>query len=280
MAVKRTGLGKGLGALLSVQEEIEQADSGVLEISLDDIRPNPHQPRSDFNPDDLDELRQSILEHGLIQPVIVKQVAGGYELIAGERRFRAAKLAKLKKIPAILRDISPEDQAKLALVENLQRQDLNPIEEALGYERLLEDYALTQQELSKSLAKSRTHITNTLRLLNLPDSVLEAIKQGRLTAGHGRAILSFPEERQAEVAQQAIDHGWSVRLLEALAKKPASEPKSKPKYEVDPHLTDLELKLTDAFGTKVTLKPGKKKHIMEVTFYKQEDLQKILDKLL
>lgn len=280
MAVKRTGLGKGLGALLSVQEEIEQADAGVLEISLDDIRPNPHQPRTDFNPDDLDELRQSIIEHGLIQPVIVKQVERGYELIAGERRFRAAKLAKLKKIPAILRDISPEDQAKLALVENLQRQDLNPIEEALGYERLLEDYALTQQELSKSLGKSRTHITNTLRLLNLPDSVLEAIKQGRLSAGHGRAILSFPEERQAEVAQQAIDHGWSVRLLEALAKKPVSEPKSKPKYEVDPHLTDLELKLTDAFGTKVTLKPGKKKHIMEVTFYKQEDLQKILDKLL
>ena len=280
MAVKRTGLGKGLGALLSVQEEIEQADSGVLEISLDDIRPNPHQPRTDFNPDDLDELRQSIIEHGLIQPVIVKQVEGGYELIAGERRFRAAKLAKLKKIPAIVREITPEDQAKLALVENLQRQDLNPIEEALGYERLLEEHALTQQELSKSLGKSRTHITNTLRLLNLPDSVLNAIKQGHLSAGHGRAILSFPEDRQAEVAQQAIDHGWSVRLLEALAKKPVAEPKSKPKYVDDPHLTDLELKLTDAFGTKVTLKPGKKKHIMEVTFYKQEDLQKILDKLL
>lgn len=280
MAAKRTGLGKGLGALLSVQEEIEQAESGVLEISLDDIRPNPHQPRIDFNPDDLDDLRQSILEHGLIQPVIVKQVDRGYELIAGERRFRAAKLAKLKKIPAIVREITEEDQAKLALVENLQRQDLNAIEEALGYEKLLDSYALTHQELSKSLGKSRTYLTNSLRLLNLPESVIKAVREGKLTAGHGRAILSFPEERQAEIAEQAIEHSWSVRLLEELAKRPVKEVKPKAEAPIDLHLTDLELKLTEAFGTKVSLKPGKKKHIMEVTFYNQEDLQKILKKLL
>ncbi|NMB02948.1 MAG: ParB/RepB/Spo0J family partition protein, partial [Tissierellia bacterium] len=193
MAEKRSGLGKGLGALLSVREEIEQANSGVSEILLDDIRPNPHQPRTDFNSDDLDELKQSILEHGLIQPIIVKQVDRGYELIAGERRYRAAKLAKLKNIPAIVREISEEDQAKLALVENLQRQDLNPIEEALGYEKLLESYALTQQELSKSLEKSRSHITNSMRLLSLPEKVISAIRKGELTAGHGRAILMFPE---------------------------------------------------------------------------------------
>ncbi len=280
MAEKRSGLGKGLGALLSVREEIEQANSGVSEILLDDIRPNPHQPRTDFNSDDLDELKQSILEHGLIQPIIVKQVDRGYELIAGERRYRAAKLAKLKNIPAIVREISEEDQAKLALVENLQRQDLNPIEEALGYEKLLESYALTQQELSKSLGKSRSHITNSMRLLSLPEKVISAIRKGELTAGHGRAILMFPETRQEDIAKQAIDHAWSVRFLENLSKKPLRETKPVIKQETDPHLNDLEQKLTEAFGSKVILKPGKKKHIMEVTFYNDEDLQKILNKLL
>lgn len=280
MAEKRSGLGKGLGALLSVREEIEQANSGVSEILLDDIRPNPHQPRTDFNSDDLDELKQSILEHGLIQPIIVKQVDRGYELIAGERRYRAAKLAKLKNIPAIVREISEEDQAKLALVENLQRQDLNPIEEALGYEKLLESYALTQQELSKSLGKSRSHITNSMRLLSLPEKVISAIRKGELTAGHGRAILMFPETRQEDIAKQAIDHAWSVRFLETLSKKPLRETKPVIKQETDPHLNDMEQKLTEAFGSKVILKPGKKKHIMEVTFYNDEDLQKILNKLL
>lgn len=280
MAEKRSGLGKGLGALLSVREEIEQANSGVSEILLDDIRPNPHQPRTDFNSDDLDELKQSILEHGLIQPIIVKQVDRGYELIAGERRYRAAKLAKLKNIPAIVREISEEDQAKLALVENLQRQDLNPIEEALGYEKLLESYALTQQELSKSLGKSRSHITNSMRLLSLPEKVISAIRKGELTAGHGRAILMFPETKQEDIAKQAIDHAWSVRFLETLSKKPLRETKPVIKQETDPHLNDMEQKLTEAFGSKVILKPGKKKHIMEVTFYNDEDLQKILNKLL
>lgn len=280
MAEKRSGLGKGLGALLSVREEIEQANSGVSEILLDDIRPNPHQPRTDFNSDDLDELKQSILEHGLIQPIIVKQVDRGYELIAGERRYRAAKLAKLKNIPAIVREISEEDQAKLALVENLQRQDLNPIEEALGYEKLLESYALTQQELSKSLGKSRSHITNSMRLLSLPEKVISAIRKGELTAGHGRAILMFPETKQEDIAKQAIDHAWSVRFLETLSKKPLRKTKPVIKQETDPHLNDMEQKLTEAFGSKVILKPGKKKHIMEVTFYNDEDLQKILNKLL
>lgn len=280
MAEKRSGLGKGLGALLSVREEIEQANSGVSEILLDDIRPNPHQPRTDFNSDDLDELKQSIMEHGLIQPIIVKQVDRGYELIAGERRYRAAKLAKLKNIPAIVREISEEDQAKLALVENLQRQDLNPIEEALGYEKLLESYALTQQELSKSLGKSRSHITNSIRLLSLPEKVISAIRKGELTAGHGRAILMFPETKQEDIAKQAIDHAWSVRFLETLSKKPLRETKPVIKQETDPHLSDMEQKLTEAFGSKVILKPGKKKHIMEVTFYNDEDLQKILNKLL
>lgn len=280
MAVKRSGLGKGLGALLSVQNEIEQADSGVLEIKLDDIRPNPHQPRMDFSSDELDDLKQSIIEHGLIQPIIVKKVAKGYEIVAGERRFRAAKLAKLKQIPAIVRDLTDEEQAKMALVENLQRQDLNSIEEALGYEKLIEAYSLTQQELSQSIGKSRTHITNSMRLLTLPEGVIKNIREGQLTAGHGRAILMFPVDRQEEVAKQAIDGDWSVRLLESLAKKPVKEPVAKVTGSVDPHLTDLELKLTEAFGTKVALKPGKKKHIMEVTFYKEEDLQKILKKLL
>lgn len=280
MAVKRTGLGKGLGALLSVQEEIEQADSGVLEVSLDDIRPNPHQPRTDFDAEELDDLKQSIQEHGLIQPVIVKKVDQGYELIAGERRYRAAKLAKLKKIPAIVREITEEEQAKLALVENLQRQDLNAIEEATGFEKLLDAYALTQQELSKSLGKSRTYVTNSLRLLSLPENALKFIREGRLSAGHGRAILMFAPDRQPEITELAVENGWSVRFLESLSKKPARDVKTKEKSQPDPHLTDLEVKLTEAFGTKVSLKPGKKKHIMEVTFYSNEDLQKILEKLL
>lgn len=282
MSVKRTGLGKGLGALLSVQEEIEQAESGVIEIPMDDIRPNPYQPRTQFDAEELEELSQSIAVHGVIQPIIVKPIDGGYEIIAGERRYRAAKIAKLKTIPAIARDISEEDQAKLALVENLQRQDLNSIEEAAGYASLLDAYALTQQELSKSVGKSRAHIANTIRLLALPEFVQKAVQTGSLTAGHGRAILMFPSERQEEVAQAAIQQGWSVRHLEELSKRPLKEPTAKEKQPVaiDPHLLDLEVRLTEAFGTKVALKPGKKKHIMEITFYKEEDLQRILDKLL
>ena len=280
MATKRTGLGKGLGALLSVQNEIEQADSGVLEIDLDNIRPNPHQPRMDFDGDELEDLKHSIQEHGLIQPIIVKSVANGYEIVAGERRFRAAKLAKLKKIPAIVREMTEEEQAKLALVENLERQDLNAIEEALGYAKLMEAHSLTQQELSQSIGKSRTHIANSIRLLGLSELVVKNIREGKLSAGHGRAILMFDKDRQEDIAKQAIAGDWSVRMLEQMAKKPPREVKPNVKVQSDPHLTDLELRLTEAFGTKVALKPGKKKHIMEVTFYKEEDLQKILKKLL
>lgn len=280
MAVKRGGLGKGLEALLSVQNEIEEETKSSVEISLDDIRPNPHQPRVQFDEQELEELKNSIVEFGLIQPVIVRKVDKGYELIAGERRYRACKLAKMKKIPAIIREISSEDQAKMALVENLQRKDLNVVEEAKGYQKLIDQYSLTQKELSDSIGKSRTYVTNTLRLLTLPEETIEMLASGKLSAGHGKALLMFDESRQNSMAKHAFEKGLSVRTLETLSKSKAIPFQEKERADKDPHVLEIEQRLTEQLGTKVTIKSGKSKSTLEITFYKDSDLNKILKKLL
>lgn len=280
MAVKRGGLGKGLEALLSVQNQIEEEHKSSTEISLDDIRPNPHQPRIQFDEQELEELKNSILEFGLIQPVIVRKVDKGYELVAGERRYRACKMAKMKKIPAIIREINDEEQAKMALVENLQRKDLNVVEEATGYQKLIDQYSLTQKELSDSIGKSRTYVTNTLRLLGLPSEVIEMLANGKLSAGHGKALLMFDESKQSTMAKLTIDKGLSVRTLEALVKSKTVDFRTKGKSEKDLHVIELEQRLTEQLGTKVTIKPGKIKSTLEITFYKDTDLNKILKKLL
>ncbi|WP_459129493.1 ParB/RepB/Spo0J family partition protein [Guggenheimella bovis] len=276
---KRTGLGKGLGSLLSVQTEQIPENSGVVEIDLDNIRPNTTQPRTYFDEEGLEELKNSILEHGVIQPILVKQVENGYEIIAGERRYRASKLANQKTIPAIVRDYDELTKAKVALVENLQRVDLNIIEEARGYQTLIEDFALTQQELATTIGKSRVAVTNTLRLLELPATVINQIEEGLLTAGHGRAILSGKPEYYEELANIAITKKLSVRDLEKLAKTYKEGTKRRlPKK--NPLVESLEREISEKLGTKVELKMGKKKSTMEISFYSEDDLQRIINKLI
>lgn len=274
---KRGGLGRGLDGLLGVQTDA--LEDRVQMLSLDELRPNPWQPRRVFDEEALEELKESIIEHGVIQPILVKKVQDGYEIIAGERRYRAAMMAKIKEIPAIVREVSEEDQAKIALIENLQRKNLNSVEEAQGFNRLLEEYELTQQELSQTIGKSRVHVTNSLRLLQLPEEVLQMISQDQLSAGHGRALLMFDESKQIAMAKMASSKGLSVRVLESMAKKSHKDTKVIEKKK-DLFIEDVERRLTDALGTKVTLKKSRNKHIIEITYYSAEELNEFLDQLL
>ena len=272
---KKGGLGKGLEALLSTS----LGDEGlrVELLSLDHIRPNPSQPRKDFDQERLQTLAQSIKEHGVLQPIVVRRVPGGYEIVAGERRYRASREAGLREIPSIIKDIDVPLQAKLAMVENLQREDLNSVEEAMGYAKLQEEHGLNQGELAELVGKSRVHVTNTLRLLGLSPEILNFIKEEKLTAGHGRAILMFPEEKRNSIAELAIEKTLSVRSLEGMsrAKRPI-----KPKASKDPHIKDMEDKLSRSLGTKVTISQGKKNGTLEISFYNKEDLEMLIKKLL
>ena len=274
---KKGGLGKGLEALLTTSPQKDALR--VESLPLDEIKPNPAQPRKDFDEDRLLALTQSIEDHGVLQPIVVRRVAGGYEIVAGERRYRASRQAGLKEIPAIVRDLEEITQAKLAMVENLQREDLNIVEEAQGYEALLEEYGLTQQELSDQVGKSRVHISNSIRLLGLSPSILNQLEKGELSAGHGRALLMFPEERREKIAELAIKEGLSVRALESMSKRtrPVDGIPNPPK---DPHVVDMEKRLSEALGTKVAISMGKRASKLEITVYSREDLEGILDKLL
>ena len=274
---KKGGLGKGLEALLITTPQNDLLR--IEELPLEEIRPNPAQPRKDFDEERLQALTQSIEDHGVLQPIVVRKVPDGYEIVAGERRYRASRQAGLKSIPAIVRDFEELTQAKLAMVENLQREDLNVVEEAKGYETLLEGYGLTQQELAELVGKSRVHITNSLRLLGLSPLLLDKLEKGELTAGHGRALLMFPEERREKVAEAAIKEGLSVRALEGMSKRtrPVDGVVRRAK---DPHIVDMEKRLSEALGTKVEISMGKKTGKLEITVYSREDLEGILEKLM
>ncbi|NLY37577.1 MAG: ParB/RepB/Spo0J family partition protein [Tissierellia bacterium] len=272
---KKGGLGKGLEALLS--NTLGEESPRVEQLSLDHIRPNPSQPRKDFDEERLQALAQSIKEHGILQPIVVRRVPGGYEIVAGERRYRASREAGLREIPALIKDIDAPLQAKLAMVENLQRENLNSVEEAMGYAKLQEEHSLNQGELAELVGKSRVHITNTLRLLGLSPEILGFIKEDKLTAGHGRALLMFPEEKREAIAALAIEKSLSVRSLEGMSKlkKPI-----RPKASKDPHIKDMEEKLSHSLGTKVTILQGKRAGTLEISFYNKEDLEMIIKKLL
>lgn len=274
---KKRGLGTGLEGLLNVNPNLEETDQ-IKEIALDTIKPNPDQPRKSFDADELEELTLSIKEHGIIQPILVRPFQDGYEIVAGERRYRAAMNAGMKSIPSIIRELSEEQQAKFAIIENLQRKDLNAVEEAKGFKKLMEEFALTQQELSKTIGKSRVYVTNALRILQLNDDILELIEQGSLTAGHGRAILMAPAERHPSLAKLAIENQLSVRTLETMAKK-SNEPKQVKSKVVDIHLEEAEQSLSEALGTQVAIKSGKRKSVVEITFYSQDDLNELIRKL-
>ncbi|HAT4072845.1 TPA: ParB/RepB/Spo0J family partition protein [Clostridium perfringens] len=281
---KKFGLGKGLGALIPEDNNIKEEKkekSGIINIELKDIKANKKQPRKFFDNNKLNELAESVKEHGIIQPLILKKEEKGYSIIAGERRYRAAKIAELTEVPALIMDISDEKLLQVSLIENIQREDLNPIEEGLAYERLLKEFALTQEELSKTMGKSRTTITNTMRLLKLDDRVKEYVMEGVISEGHGRAILPLENEAQYEIAQKIIDNSLSVRETEKLVKKilndAVEEKTSERRKPLNPYYKDVRDRLQDHFGTKVNLNANKNKGKIEIEYYSEEDLQRILD---
>ena len=277
------GLGKGLGALLGdFTEEIPQ-DSAYRELPVYKVEPNPDQPRREFDEGELQALSDSISVHGVIQPLPVREMPNGYfQIIAGERRWRAARMAGLSDVPVVVIEADDKKAMELALIENLQRQDLNPVEEALGYQTLMEEYGLTQEDTAQQVGKSRSAVANTLRLLALTPEVLELLKTGEITAGHARAILSIKsEKKQIEAARKIMALSLSVRQAETLCKNMNKEPVEKPKvtFEVD-YVAECEKSLSKHLGRGVKIVNGKRKGRFELEFYGEEDLQVLLDALM
>ena len=284
-ATKRTNrLGRGLSALIpDISTEIDKKD--IITIDLKNIYPNQDQPRRVFDEEKIKILSESIKNYGVLQPIVLNpDDKGKYMIIAGERRYRASKLARKSDIPAVIKDIPMKDIMEIALIENLQREELNPIEEALAYRSLIKNYEVTQEEISEAVGKSRPHITNTLRLLNLPQKIMDMIDQGQITAGHGKALLRVNDENlQLELANKVIAEELSVRATEALAKKICEDNiKEVPKKskEKDVFIVDVEEKLRNIFGTKVNISKGKKKGKIEIEYYNEDDLNNIVSMLL
>ena len=284
MATKKRGLGKGLAALLPdepisdlLEEELDKESITNIDINL--IEPNKDQPRRQFEKESLQELKESIEQFGIIQPIIVRKKEDKYEIIAGERRWRAAKAAKLENIPCIIRKTDDKEAMKLALIENIQRQDLNPIEEAMAYKSLIEEYKLTQEDLAKTIGKSRSYIANTVRLLNLDKEIIENIQEGKLTAGHGRALLAIPNKKERlKTANAIINDKINVRDVENIAKKSkGKKSKTKAKATKDPFIIDIEEKLMRTLGTKVNLISKQNGGKIEIEFYSDEDLERIIE---
>ena len=278
------GLGKGLGALMGdLTVETPASKSPYQMLPIHKVEPNPGQPRHDFDPEELQSLADSIAAHGVVQPLTVRELANGYyQIIAGERRWRAARIAELREIPAVIIEADDRKVMELALIENLQRQDLNPVEEALGYQTLMQDYGLTQEDAAKQVGKSRPAVANALRLLNLTEKVLEMVRKGELTAGHARAILSLKSEKMQEQAAQKIAAlGLSVRQAELLCKNMSKEPApvQEPTLTVD-YVAECEKSLSKHLGRGVKIINGKRKGRFELEFYGQDDLQVLLDALM
>ena len=277
------GLGKGLGALLGDFADEPQEKSAYQSLPIYKVEPNPDQPRKEFDPEELENLAESIRVHGLIQPLTVREMPTGYyQIIAGERRWRAARLAKLSEVPVVVIDADDRKAMELALIENLQRQDLNPVEEALGYKALMEDYGLTQEEAAARVGKSRPAVANALRLLGLNPEVLELVRTGSLTAGHARAIAGLKsEKKQLEAAKKVIALSLSVRQTETLCKNMEKEPAPKKEevFAVD-YVAECEKSLSKHLGRGVKIVNGKRKGRFELEFYGEEDLQKLLDALM
>ncbi len=287
---KKFGLGKGLGALIpedeaaEAQKAEEKAAAAANMISINLIKPNKEQPRKAFDEEKILQLSESIKEHGIIQPILLKKDGETYRIIAGERRWRAAKAAGLKEVPAITMDIGEKEVLEVSLIENIQRQDLNPIEEAWAFRKLLDDFSFTQEELGRRLGKSRTALANTMRLLNLDKRVQDYLIDGVITEGHGRAILAVEDkELQYKLAQKVIDDGLTVREIEKLISdlsKARPEEKAKPeKKAADPYILDLKNRLEERFDTKVFISNKNSKGKIEIEYYSNDDLQRILDLL-
>ena len=276
-------LGKGLSALIpELKEDIDKKEIVELDISM--VYPNEDQPRKVFDEEKINILSDSIKAYGVLQPIVVKPDENGkYMIIAGERRYRASRAANKEFIPAVIKDLPIRDIMEIALIENLQREDLNPIEEALAYKSLIDNHNVTQEEISDAVGKSRPHITNTIRLLNLREEVIAMIEYGEITAGHGKALLRITDkDKQLEMAKRIVEDGLSVRATESLAKKISEEQNLKipTKKEKDIFIVDVEERLRNIFGTKVNISQGKKKGKIEIEYYNDEELNGIVSMLL
>jgi ParB family transcriptional regulator, chromosome partitioning protein len=271
------GLGKGLNAIFT---DVGKEET-VQEIKLKELRPNPYQPRKTFQQEAIDELKDSILEHGILQPLVVRKSLRGYEIVVGERRFRAAKEAKLETVPAVVRDLSEQQMMELAVLENLQREDLNPIEEGLAYQMLMEKLNLTQEEVAKRLGKSRPHIANHIRLLSLPQKIQELISGGKITMGHGRALLGLRQKAKLPgLVEKVTKEGLNVRQLEKLIQQlneNVPRETKKPDKKKDVFIQEREHTLRERFGTTVNIKQNKNKGKIEIEFFSQDDLERILE---
>ncbi|MBR2847260.1 MAG: ParB/RepB/Spo0J family partition protein [Clostridia bacterium] len=287
MKKKTGGLGKGISALIpeSSEKKVEIKPEGAINtLKLTQIEPNPDQPRKAFDDEKLAALADSVKEHGILQPIVVRKNENGlYTIIAGERRWRAARMAKLKEVPVIIKDFDEKTVMEVSLIENLQREDLNPIEEALGYERLLKEFGLTQEEIAAKVGKSRPAVANTMRILALSQPVRRLVEQLELSAGHGRALLGIEDAKlQEETAYIIIERDWSVRQTENYVNQLAKEKKEKPEEKpakINIAKAELEERLGNLLGTKVTIKQGAKKGRIEIEFYDKDSLEKIVNKL-
>lgn len=270
------GLGRGIEAFFPMQADEET----VVEVKLNELRVNPYQPRKTFTEEAINELTQSIEIHGILQPLIGRKVKKGYEIVAGERRFRAAKKAGLKTVPVIIKDLTDSQMMELALIENLQREDLNPIEEARAYRELMEKLNYTQEQLSKRVGKSRPHIANHVRLLKLSPDILQLIADGKLTMGHGRALLSLKaKNKMEELVAKVLKENMNVRDLEKVVNQlneNVSRETFTNKVKKDEHVVELENKLSERLGTKVTIKRTKQKGKIEISFLSEEELKRLI----
>ncbi|WP_339229845.1 ParB/RepB/Spo0J family partition protein [Aeribacillus sp. FSL K6-2833] len=275
------GLGKGINALFANLEL--NKEEVVQDIKIGDLRPNPYQPRKTFDPGSIEELKQSILQHGILQPLIVRKSIKGYEIVVGERRYRAAKEAKLKTVPAVVKELTDEQMMEIALLENLQREDLTPIEEAKAYQSLLEHLSITQEELAKRLGKSRPHIANHLRLLSLPPFVQTLISEGKLSMGHGRTLLGIKKKEKLEyLVNKILKENLNVRQVEQLVQQMNESVSRETKKKIekkDAFIREQESFLREKFGTSVSIKQQKKKGKIEIEFFSKEDLVRILELL-
>lgn len=279
MSEKRKALGRGLQALIPEVDLREEKD--LRELATHQIQPSRFQPRSEFEPEALAELAASVAAHGVVQPLIVRTSGDGYELVAGERRWRAAQMAGLEKVPVVIRDVPDEKMLQLALVENLQRENLNPLEEAAAFRQLIDDHQMTQEDLAEAVGKSRSHVANTLRLLALSNEIQEMIRKGLLSAGHARALLALQNHgERIEVARRIVRKGASVRETEDLVRKLAGTPVAKKQsQDKDPAIRELEERLSLKFGARVRVSGTTRKGWFRIEYFSEEDMYRILASL-
>ena len=277
--MSRQALGRGLKALIPQAEDVKGEE--IRQIPVSAIEPNPYQPRRSFDQEGLEELAASIKEKGVLQPITVRGKGETFELVAGERRWRAAQVAGLSEIPAVVRELSDQEVMEIALIENLQREDLNPIEEAEAYQMLIREFELTQEEVAKAVGKGRPTIANRLRLLRLPDAVREWVASGQLSAGHAKILVMMDEKQAVGLGRRCVNEGWSVRQLEEFLQSPRGQSqgrqRERPLKRQDPLLREVEERLEGILGTKVRIKDKKGKGRIEVDYYSTEELNRLLE---